>query len=81
MDDIKDSINSVITDKNLVHKEGEFVICGYDPMNMIRYDNMVLHKRFVVIYEGNDNKFIQGPVVTISKDGDYRKCQKLIIKT
>lgn len=81
MDDIKHSINSVITDKNLVNKEGEFIICGYDPMNMIRYDNMVLHKRFVVIYEGNDNKFIQGPAVTISKDGDYRKCQKLIIKT
>jgi len=80
INDIKNSIHSVMTGKNIINKTGKFIICGYDPMNMIRYDNMVLHKRFVFIYDGNEKKYIQGPIITVSKNGEYERCQKLIIK-
>lgn len=39
---------------------------------------MVLHKRFLFINDGNEMKFIEGPVVTISKDDNYGETDELI---
>jgi hypothetical protein len=40
-------------------------ICGYDPMNMIRFENKILCNNFVMI----GNNFIKGPVMVILKNG------------
>jgi len=45
--------------------EGNYFICGYDPMNMIKIDDRILCSRFVML-KSNDNDeptFIKGPVV------------------
>lgn len=76
--DIKKIIDSVIHNENAKKIKGNFIVCGYDPMNMVRYENMVLHKRFLFINDGNEMKFIEGPVVTISKDDNYGETDELI---
>ncbi|HHV60633.1 MAG TPA: hypothetical protein GXX49_10185 [Clostridiaceae bacterium] len=76
---IKISVDKVMLNENAKRSKGEFMICGYDPMNMVRYDNMVLHKRFLCVFDRNESKFIKGPVVAVSRDNDYTKCYELFI--
>jgi len=59
-----------------MHKiEGDFVICGYDPMNMIRMDDMILCDHFVMLKEeaADEPKFLQGPVTLVMEEGSLDK--------
>jgi len=55
--------------------EGNYTICGYDPMNMIKTDNMILCNHFVMLKgSGNDEPlFIQGPVVVNLKKDSFNQ--------
>jgi len=57
--------------------EGNFYICGYDPMNMIKIDDMILCSHFVML-KSNDNVepiFIKGPiVVNLKKNSTNEVC-------
>ena len=54
---------------------GDFIICGYDPMNMLRYEDKILFKRFVMLMENGKEKplFINGPVIVKLKENSYNK--------
>jgi len=44
------------------HKEritGDFTICGYDPMNMIKYNNLILCEHFVILLDNSTEEKIQ----------------------
>jgi len=54
---------------------GNFIICGYDPMNMIKWGNEILHNHFVMLMRKDDNEplFVQGPVIIRLKDGSVNE--------
>ena len=49
-------------------------ICGYDPMNMIRFENKILCNHFVVL----GDEFIQGPVIVVLQKGSANKAESYI---
>ncbi len=53
--------------------EGDFIVCGYDPMNMLRLNDEMLCTRFVTLAKDHFQikKFIQGPVILKIKKGTY----------
>ncbi|MCL2217208.1 MAG: hypothetical protein FWB91_09345 [Defluviitaleaceae bacterium] len=57
--------------------DGDYFICGYDPMNMIKMEDMILCSHFVML-KGNDSGepiFIQGPVlVNLKKNSVNEAC-------
>jgi len=50
-------------------------ICGYDPMNMIRMDNMILCSHFIMLENGamNEPLFLKGPVLVYLKENSYNE--------
>lgn len=52
-------------------KEGQFYICGYDPMNMIKTDDIILCSHFIMLQneELMEPFLIQGPVLLHMKKG------------
>ncbi|MGL4336474.1 MAG: hypothetical protein ACRCST_06235 [Turicibacter sp.] len=59
--------------QNVMKHEGEFSICGYDPMNMVKVDNQILCSNFIVL-ENKDSQqqlFIKGPVMLELSKIDY----------
>lgn len=54
---------------------GEFTICGYDPMNMIRLGNKILFRHFVMLREEDkeEPEFINGPVIAYLKENSCRQ--------
>ncbi|WP_142415640.1 hypothetical protein [Hathewaya massiliensis] len=56
---------------NLVTNEGNFHICGYDPMNMIKLDNRILCSNFIILKDikMKNNVFIKGPTVVEFEEG------------
>jgi hypothetical protein len=87
IEDISDKIKKYANDKikqfedffetHSERVESDYFICGYDPMNMIKIDNMILCSHFVML-KGNENNepvFIQGPVVVnLKKDSCNEVC-------
>jgi hypothetical protein len=57
--------------KSFVKHEGDFYICGYDPMNMIKQEEQVLCSHFIVIMDkvSKEQLFLNGPVVVKLKKG------------
>lgn len=56
--------------------DGEFSICGYDPMNMFKIDNKIFCSNFILLYNTitKENTFISGPVILIlENDSDIIK--------
>jgi hypothetical protein len=55
--------------------EGDFQICGYDPMNMIKENGRILCKYFIMLKQKTegDPLFINGPVVVDIKKGTSDK--------
>ena len=53
--------------KNPLIYEGEFSICGYDPMNMFKVDNKIFCSNFILLNNiiTKENIFISGPVIVI----------------
>lgn len=45
-------------------------IVGYEPVNMIKQNNQILCKHFVVLNFGEDKSFLKGPLV-LEVDPDY----------
>ena len=45
--------------------EGNFYICGYDPMNMVKIYNRVLCNHFIMLMdeENEERIFLKGPLV------------------
>lgn len=50
------------------------IICGYDPMNMIRLGNKILCDHFVMI----GDEFIKGPVMVVLKEGSLNQVESYI---
>lgn len=53
---------------------GNYKIVGYDPMNMYKYEDKILHEHFVNLYNHSSDKsiFVKGPVVTVyNEDQTY----------
>ena len=62
--------------KNPITHEGEFQICGYDPMNMFKLHDKILCSNFIMLQntETKEHIFVKGPVVLIAeKDLDSIK--------
>lgn len=49
--------------------EGEYEICGYDPMNMERRGDHVLCSHLIMLDQNGENFLIMGPVGLIMKEG------------
>jgi hypothetical protein len=68
----------------LLHHEktdGDFIICGYDPMNMIKTDDMILCSHFIMLKVKNSDDepvFIQGPVLLNLKKGSFNEVHSYI---
>ncbi|WP_373600828.1 hypothetical protein [Paraclostridium bifermentans] len=70
-------VNSLFNDffnQDFITNNGEFYICGYDPMNMSILENKVLCSHFIMLFDTDNNtkNFIKGPVV-IELDSDFEK--------
>ena len=62
-------------DKSPNCREGSFTICGYDPMNMVKTENLVWCKYFVMLKEkAKDNPLlINGPlVIKVDKSDTFK---------
>lgn len=59
---------------------GIYKIIGYDPMNMYKYGNKILHEHCVNLYDSNSDKtiFIKGPVITIYNEDESQVIDYLI---
>jgi len=53
----------------------EAYICGYDPMNMVRMDNMILCTHFIMLknYTMAESMFIKGPVLLYLKVNSHNQ--------
>lgn len=60
--------------------EGNFTICGYDPMNMVKQDDMILCSHFIMLKDERDDEtvFIQGPVAVCLKQGSVNQVSSYI---
>lgn len=73
-----DKINTKFKDffKGHVKKhKGDFRICGYDPMNMIRQDDDILCSHFIMLIDDSTKEelFLKGPVMVKLKAGSYNQ--------
>ena len=50
-------------EKTYVQLKNEYLICGYDPMNMLRYQDYMLCNHFVVLCQGEEQRMFQGPIL------------------
>ncbi len=60
-------------DNNIKKEEGNFSICGYDPMNMVKIDGKIFCSHFINLMNKDTREaiFIQGPIVLISEINSY----------
>ena len=58
----------------------ESYICGYDPMNMIKMDDMLLCSHFVMLRNEKETepKFLQGPVLVNLKSGSHNQVRSYV---
>ncbi|MEG2290656.1 MAG: hypothetical protein RR891_08085 [Clostridium sp.] len=62
--------------KNPIVHEGEFTICGYDPMNMFKVDDKIFCSHFIMLKDvkTQETSFIPGPtMLIIEKDSEIIK--------
>lgn len=61
----KEKLIDDFNSKNPIIYDGEFSICGYDPMNMFKIDNKIFCSNFLLLYNivTKENIFIPGPVI------------------
>lgn len=59
-----------------VGKKGDYLICGYDPMNMIRSGEQVLCTHFVILTSGEETRFLDGPVLLKIKEGSDQEVEE-----
>lgn len=59
-----------------VGKKGDYLICGYDPSNMIRSDEQVLCTHFVILKSGEKTLFLEGPVLLKIKEGSDQEAEE-----
>lgn len=52
----KDLIYKFMQSSDRIATSGDLCICGYDPMNMIKLDNKILCKTFVMLTNQNTNE-------------------------
>lgn len=54
--------------------EGQFFICGYDPMNMVKQNGNVLCSHFVMLKNAaGETRFLKGPVFLHMKSGSHNE--------
>lgn len=60
-------------DNNIKKEDGNFSICGYDPMNMVKRDGKIFCSHFINLMNKDTREviFIQGPIVLISVPNSY----------
>lgn len=68
---LKEDIDKVLNHSDVQEVTGHFTVRGYDPMNMIKFDNKVLHRSFLGVNDGENTNFIMGPIVTESEGNNY----------
>lgn len=58
--------------------DGDFTICGYDPMNMVKEDNKIYCSHFIMLFDNlTENRlFLKGPLVIGLKEGTYNQVNK-----
>lgn len=80
IEDINNKIN--IAKKELINgKSGRYTITGYDPMNMIKIGNEILHKHFVILKDGDGNSiFLKEKVIILIDNENINKVLKYYIK-
>ncbi|WP_066506733.1 hypothetical protein [Abyssisolibacter fermentans] len=78
IENIKNNINVVLNNKKAKKESGKFSIAGFDPNNRVLYDNMIYHKYFVIILDGNEKRNIKGPVVTYIEGENSEDCNAFI---
>ncbi|MFJ6268261.1 hypothetical protein ACIQGW_25275 [Lysinibacillus xylanilyticus] len=49
--------------------EGEITAKSFDPMNIVSFENRLLHKNFIKVEINNEDYLIQQPVIAYCKDG------------
>lgn len=66
-----------------VKYEGDFYICGYDPMNMIKRKDEILCNHFIMLKDkvSQEQLFINGPVVIKLKNGTTNLALEYYSKT
>jgi hypothetical protein len=69
----KNTFNNFEENHSEIIKCADF-ICGYDPMNMVRFGNKILCSHFVTI----GDKFIKGPVMLNLKSGTTNEVESYI---
>lgn len=69
MADKEERFNAFLKEHNN-QVNGDFTICGYDPMNMIKINNMILCYHFIMLHNEQDKEslFIKGPLMLFLKE-------------
>ncbi|GEM_PF-374990 len=55
----RDFIDKFMHSPNRISTKGDFIISGYDPMNMIKFNNKILCKTFIMLTNQNTNENIR----------------------
>ena len=66
IDHNKQSVNTYLANKQ--YKEYPATICGYDPMNMIRVDELILCHHFIFLRNESGCIKLDGPVLVKLKE-------------
>lgn len=70
-DFLAQSVEEIIFDADIV---------GYDPMNMMKMDDQILCKHFIMLGNGDETKMIQEPCLLNMKKGNPRSIYSYLIK-
>ena len=72
-DKISKIVNDIKADKKVKIFNGDFTVQGYDPMNMMRFENYVYHKHFLGINEDGKTDFVMGEIVIETDGKDFSR--------
>ncbi len=80
LDSVNFEFEEFFKKKTNKHK-GNFMICGYDPMNMIKREDDILCSQFIMLIDevSKEKIFVQGPVVVRLKPESYKKVQEYYV--
>jgi len=50
---------------------------GFDPMNAIKVSNLVYHRDFLKIKDGDEELFFKGPIISVHNTRDLFKIESI----
>ncbi len=91
--DIRNQVNIIIKEKNIYFHQlvdslmqnkdvkeivENYFIIGFDPLNMVKQDDLIYHSHMVKVKIDNNERLIKGPVLTVVDKSNILKGYKII---